>query len=430
MHKICIIGTGYIGLVSGACFAELGNKVICVDQDQEKIFLLEQGICPIYEPGLSELIIKNKLANKLFFTTDIDTAIKESDIIFIAVGTPPLENGEADLSAIEDVSKIIAKKMNGYKLIVEKSTVPIKTNLWVKHTIKIHQNEHLDFDLASNPEFLREGSAVQDFMKPDRIVIGVESEKAEKILKELYAPLNSLIIVTDINSAELIKHASNCFLAMKISYINVISDLCEKIGADIEKVAFGMGTDKRIGCSSLKAGLGFGGFCFPKDLSAFIKIAKETGVNFNFLEDTLAINKKRKEQLVKKIKDALWILSNKTIGILGLSFKPDTDDLREASSLYIIEMLQKENCNIKFYDPVSMPKAKKILTNVTFCDTPYEVAQDSDCLVICTEWQEFKELDLEKIKKLLKKPIIIDGRNIFDDEKMKNLEFIYKRFGK
>jgi UDPglucose 6-dehydrogenase len=431
MRKIAVIGTGYVGLVTGTCLAQLGNEVICMDHDKEKIDLLNQGKCPIFEPKLPELIEENKKKARLSFTASLEEAVRESEIIFIAVGTPPQENGEADLSAIENVSAGIAQAMTEYKLIVEKSTVPIKTNQWVKRTIEINQEKNLDFDLASNPEFLREGSAVDDFMKPDRIVIGVESRRAEKILKELYAPLNVPIITTDINSAELIKHASNCFLALKISYINLISDLCEKTGAQIDLVTRGIGADKRIGQNGLKAGLGFGGFCFPKDLLAFIKIIQEANLSPAFFEETLRINKERRKKMVEKIKNALWILKGKKVGLLGLSFKPQTDDLREAPSVEIIQLLQKEGALVKVYDPAALEKAKKKLTGrkIAFCSSPYEAATEAHCLVICTEWPEFEKLNWSKIKNLMDRPVVVDGRGMLKSAEMKKLGFTYHRFG-
>ncbi|MEW6096093.1 MAG: UDP-glucose/GDP-mannose dehydrogenase family protein [bacterium] len=428
--KICFIGAGYVGLVTGTCFADLGNNVICVDNNEEKIRILKSGGVPIYEPGLNEMIERNVNKNRLSFTTSIEEGIETSDIIFIAVNTPPLPDGDADLSFVENVSKEIAQTMKTYKLIVEKSTVPVETGEWIKHTVKINNKHKVEFDVASNPEFLREGSAVHDIMNPDRIVIGVESPRAEKILRELYAPFKAPIIVTDIKSAELIKHASNSFLATKISFINAVANICERTGADVIKVAEGMGYDSRISKSFLNAGAGFGGSCFPKDLSAFIHISQKYGYDFKLLKEVENINNEQKKLVVTKVKKAVWILKDKKIGIWGLSFKPNTDDMRRAPSIDVIEMLQREGAIIKAFDPVAMEKAKQILKNVTFCKDPYEVAQGCDCIVIMTEWNEFKEIDLAKVKDEMANPVIVDGRNIYDPGKMKELGFMYQGIGR
>lgn len=428
--NISIIGSGYVGLVTGTCFADLGNRVICVDNDEEKIKLLKKGIMPIYEPGLEELVKRNVKEKRLSFTTSIEEGVKRAKVIFIAVGTPPKKGGEANLSYVEAVSKEIARNMKGYKVVVEKSTVPVETGEWVKHTIKINNRKKVPFDVVSNPEFLREGSAIPDFMNPDRIVLGVESKRAEKIMTELYKPLKAPIIITDIKSAEIIKHASNAFLATKISFINAVANLCEKTGADILQVAEGMGYDKRIGRAFLNAGIGFGGFCFPKDLAAFRHIAQKLGYDFNLLKEVERINEAQKRLILEKIEKALWNLNHKTIGILGLSFKPNTDDLRYAPSLDIIKALQREGARIKAFDPAAMKKAAKILKKIEFCPDAYEVAKGSDCLVILTEWNEFKELDLKKIKRLLKTPVIIDGRNIYEPKEMKKLGFKYQGIGR
>lgn len=430
MKKICIVGTGYVGLVTGTCLADLGNDVVCVDNNKEKIDCLKELKMPIYEPGLKDLVQKNVKANRLSFTTNLKDTVEKSEVIFIAVGTPPKENGEADLSFVEDVAKEIAMGMKNYHLVVEKSTVPVQTGQRVKETIQNFVDGSVEFDVASNPEFLREGSAIGDFMQPDRIVIGVETERAKNILTEIYKPLNVPIIVTDIQSAELIKHASNSFLATKISFINAISVICELTGADVEKVAEGMGMDKRIGRSFLNAGIGFGGFCFPKDLAAFIRISEKLSYDFELLKAVEKINQEQKELFLKKIEKALWNIKGKTIGILGLSFKPNTDDIRFAPSIDIIKGLQKDGALIKAYDPYAMDKMSKVLKNVEYCKSPYEVAKDADALVIVTEWSEFKELDLDKIKKLLKNPLIIDGRNIYDSEKMQKKGFKYICIGR
>ncbi|MBU1090233.1 MAG: UDP-glucose/GDP-mannose dehydrogenase family protein [Candidatus Omnitrophica bacterium] len=428
--KITIVGSGYVGLVTGACFAKLGNKVICVDNDKKKIAALRKGIIPIYEPGLEELIINNMKQKRLTFSSSIKTAVKSSEVIFIAVGTPSLENGEADLTGIENVSRDIAISMTGYRLIVEKSTVPVETGEWVKRTISTYVKSKVKFDVASNPEFLREGSAINDFLHPDRIVIGVESKKARDILANLYKPLKAPLVFTNIKSAELIKHASNAFLATKISFINAVSRICDLVGADVSEVALGMGLDKRIGKAFLNAGLGYGGSCFPKDLDAFIHISEQFGYDFALLKSVKNVNQEQKDFVLKKIKDALWIIKDKTIGILGVAFKPNTDDIRNAPSIELIEALQEEGAKIRLYDPQAMKRAADRLKKVHFCRDAYEVAKGSDCLLIVTEWDEFKEIDFSRIKKLLKRPLIIDSRNIYEVENLKKLGFTYIGIGK
>lgn len=427
--NIAIIGSGYVGLTSGTCFAELGNDVICVDIDEEKIEKLSKGEIPIYEPGLKELVERNIKENRLSFTTDLKDAIKNAEIIFICVGTPPKDNGEADLSYVENVAREIAEHMESYKVIVEKSTVPVETGEKVAETIKQNNRHNVEFDVVSNPEFLREGSAIEDTFNPDRIVIGANSEKAVNIMKKLYAPIKVPLIITDIRSAEIIKHASNSFLATKISFINAIANICELTGADIEKVAEGMGYDKRIGRHFLNAGLGYGGFCFPKDAAAFIRIADKYGYDFKLMKAVQEINEKQKEFFIKKIEKELWNLKDKKIGVLGLAFKPNTDDIRFAPSIDIINYLQKEGAKIKAYDPEAMEKAKKLL-EIEYCKDPYEAAKDIDVLLILTEWNEFKELDLEKIKNLMKNNLIVDGRNIYNPEEMKKLGFNYISIGR
>lgn len=430
MTNIIVVGSGHVGLVTGACLADLGNSVICMDDDNEKIASLKQAIMPFYEPGLEEIVNRNVNAGRLSFTTRLEEGVKQAEIIFICVGTPQRPGGEADLSYVETASKRIAESIDSYKVIVEKSTVPVRTGSWVKRTVKLSNTGNVGFDVVSNPEFLREGKAIYDFMHPDRIVIGVESEKAANMMIELYKPLNAPLIVTNIETAELIKHASNVFLALKISYINAIANICEKVGADVVKVAEGMGYDKRIGREFLDAGVGYGGYCLPKDLAAFIKIAEEVGYDFELLKAIQRINEGQQNLIVKRIKDALWNLNNKTIAILGLSFKPDTDDMREAPSIGIVAKLQEEGAKIKAYDPQAMEVAKKILPDITYCETPYQAAEESDALIIITEWDEFKNLDLVKVKKLLKQPVIIDGRNMFAPSQMEELEFIYHGVGR
>jgi len=428
--RACVIGTGYVGLVTGVCLADMGHTVHCVDNDTKKIDKLHKNVMPIYEPGLEELVVKNKNDGRLSFSTSIAQGVRESDIIFISVQTPPKPNGEADLSAVANVSREIASHMDSYKIIVDKSTVPVHTGEKVAETIKRYNKHNIDFDVVSNPEFLREGSAIYDTMHPDRIVIGTNSVRAAKILQELYSPLKAPVIVTDIKSAEIIKHASNSFLAMKISYINALAQICEKVGADIEKVAEGMGLDKRIGRAFLNAGIGYGGACFPKDVSAFIRIAEKLNYDFKLLKCVEEINKQQRMNIVKKIEDTLWVLDDKTIGILGIAFKPNTDDIRNAPSLDIIEALQKDGAEIKAYDPQAMENAKGVLKNVTYCKDPYEVINGADALVILTEWDEFKNIDLERVRKSLTHPIIVDARNMFDPAEMEEKGFVYKSIGR
>jgi len=429
--NISIIGSGYVGLVTGACFAELGNNVICVDNDQAKIKKLGSGVMPIYEPGLSELVKRNVRQRRLSFTINIKDAVKKSEIIFIAVGTPSRENGEADLTAVEHVSREIAVSMRSYKLVVEKSTVPVNTGEWVERTINAFNRRGIKFDVASNPEFLREGTAIKDFMNPDRIVLGVKSRKAADMLSALYGPLKAPIVITDIKSAEIIKHAANSFLAMKISFINAISNVCDRLNADVAEVAKGIGLDKRIGEKFLNAGIGFGGFCFPKDLSAFIRISEKAGYDFGLLKEVEKINEGQKVALMKKVEGIVWNLRGKTVSVLGLSFKPDTDDLRYAPALDIVSMLIDQGVKVKVYDPISMAKARPILKkSVKFCKDAYDAAKESDCLVIATEWSEFKELDLKKIKKLMRQCVIVDGRNIYDPAEVRKLGFTYAGMGR
>jgi len=428
--NIAIIGAGYVGLVTGACFAELGNKVICVDSDPEKIALLKKLKMPFFEKGLDKMVKKNAAAGRLVFTDKIDYAVKKSLVIFICVGTPPRVGGEADLSYVENVAAQIARSMTSYKLIIEKSTVPVETGSWIERTVKISNKKGIKFDVASNPEFLKEGSAIEDFMHPDRIVIGAEAKKAKDILTRLYSPITAEIVITDIKSAELIKHASNSFLATKISFINSIANICERTGADIEKVSYGIGLDHRINKAFLKSGIGYGGFCFPKDLDAFIHISEKMGYDFSILKAVRKVNEGQKELFLKKIEKELWILKDKSIGVLGLAFKPDTDDMRFAPSIDIIDSLTAAGARVRAYDPRAMEKAGNILKGVTFCKDVYEAAKESDALLILTEWREFKDMNLSRVKKLLKNPLIIDGRNIFDPAKMHKLGFKYISIGR
>lgn len=428
--KISVAGAGYVGLVTAACLAEIGNSVICSDIDKNKIKNLNKNIMPIFEPGLERIITSNRKNKRLSFTTELKKAIVESDVIFICVGTPPRDDGGADLSHVQDVARTIADVMDSPKVIVEKSTVPVETGDMVAKSIRHYNKHRVEFDIVSNPEFLREGSAVHDFMHPDRIVIGCESERARKIMRELYSPIKSPLIFTDIRSAEIIKHASNSFLAMKISFINAISNICELAGADVQMVSNAMGHDKRICPEFLNAGIGYGGFCFPKDVDAFIAISEKLGYDFKLLKSVQEINVAQRGNFVSKVVGALSVLKDKTIGVLGLSFKPNTDDLRFAPSIEIISKLQNYGANIKAYDPKSMEKAKQILKNVKYCNSPYDAAKNSDALLILTEWEEFEELDLRKIKSIMKHPLIIDGRNIYDPEKLRRIGFTYISIGR
>lgn len=428
--NICIIGTGYVGLVTGTCLSELGNHVICVDMAEEKIQKLNAGEMPIYEPGLEEIVKRNFNSKRLFFSTNLKKAINESDIIFIAVGTPSLPNGEADLSYVENVARQIAEFATSPKIVVEKSTVPVETGKRIYELLITHNGHKTHFDVVSNPEFLREGSAVHDFLHPDRVVIGTNSEIARKKMQELYGPLNCPIFFTDINSAELIKHASNSFLALKISYANALANLCEHTGADIEDVVHGMTLDHRIGKHFFNAGIGYGGSCFPKDVDAFITIAQKKGFDFAILKEVQQINAFQRTHFVEKIKKKMGSLKGKTICVLGLAFKPNTDDLRSAPSIDIILALQKQGAAIRAFDPVAMENAKSKLPNVLLCSDEFEAMTGADCIVLATEWDQFKQMDLAKAKKLLKKTLIFDGRNVFKPQEMKKLGFEYISMGR
>jgi UDPglucose 6-dehydrogenase len=429
--KVTLVGSGYVGLVSGACFAEKGHDVVCVDNDVKKIAVLEAGHIPLYEPGLEEMVKRNVAAKRLRFTSKTEEGVAHGDIVFIAVPTPPHDDGSVDLSYIEAVARTIATSLNKYTVIVDKSTVPVKTGEKVVETIRRYSKNKTDFDVVSNPEFLREGSAIDDLMNPDRIVVGVMSQRPVPLLKELYAPFKCPnMIFTDINSAELIKHASNSFLALKISYANALSFICEASGANVEEVVSGMGFDKRIGRNFLNAGIGYGGSCFPKDLAAFIKIAEDLGYDFRILKEVQEINTESLQRFIKKLRAELWVLKDKTVGVLGLAFKPNTDDIRSAPAIDFIRMIQAEGARVRAYDPQAMEKSASVLKNVTLCKNPYEVAQGCDALVVTTEWDEFRNLDLARLKTELAHPTIIDGRNVFDPTKMKALGFTYKSIGR
>jgi UDPglucose 6-dehydrogenase len=428
--KLTIIGTGYVGLVTGTCFAEAGHEVICVDKDAGKIKLLQEGGMPIYEPGLEELVRKNTGLGRLHFTDSTREGVEKSEVVFIAVPTPPLADGAVDLSFIEGVSREIAGAMTAYKIVVDKSTVPVKTGEKVAETIKRYCKAKVDFDVVSNPEFLREGFAVEDFMRPDRVVVGVASPRPVAAMKEIYAPYNAPVIVTDINSAELIKHAANSFLALKISYINAVSVLCEISGANVQEVADGMGMDTRIGRQFLDASLGFGGSCFPKDLSAFIRISEAMGYPLGLLKEVQRINADQMDRFVKKISDTLWVLKGKTLGVLGLAFKQNTDDVRMSPAIELCQRLQKEGARLRVHDPQAMEKARPVLPEAEYVGDMNEVAEGCDALIIATEWPQFKQLDLERARKSLTHPIIFDGRNLFDVAEMERLGFLYKSIGR
>ena len=432
--NICVIGTGYVGLVTGACFADFGISTVCVDKDEKKIKRLKEGEIPIYEPGLKELIDKNLKEKRLSFTTDTADAIKKSLVIFIAVGTPPRGDGGTDMKSIEEVSRSIAANLNGYKVVVTKSTVPVGTGKMIEKIISGGRKEDHLFDVASNPEFLREGSAVEDFMRPDRVVIGARSAQAIAILKDLYSPLYLIetpFVVTGIETAELIKYAANAFLALKISFINEIANICEKTGADVHVVARAMGLDRRIGPKFLHPGPGYGGSCLPKDTTALLNIAKNIGYDFKLMDAVIEVNRAQRKLMLGKIKNAVGKLKGAHIGVLGLTFKPNTDDIRESPAIDIVEGLIREGAVIKAYDPAGMKNASLILPQtVVYCMDPYEVAEDCDCLVIATEWNQFRKLDLERIKRLLKYPRVVDLRNVYEPEEMRKTGFEYVSVGR
>lgn len=440
MMKIAVFGTGYVGLVSGVCFADFGSNVICVDVNKEKIDLLNNGGIPIYEPGLDVFLERNIQNNRIEFTTDAQYAIENAEVIFIAVGTPPTTNGEADLTYVYEVARTIGKYMNSYKVVVDKSTVPIGTGQEVKKIIRKQlQQRGVDYehDVVSNPEFLREGKALQDFTHPDRVILGVESEKAAEILKKVYRPLylnETPFIITNIETAEMIKYACNAFLATKITFINEIANLCEKVGANVQQVAKAMGRDGRISPKFLHAGPGYGGSCFPKDTKALAQIGQKYGCPMSLVETTIAANERQKHLMVEKIKSQLGDVNGKTIGILGLTFKPETDDMREAPSITIINDLISMGATIRAYDPEGMKEAQKVLSDVArhiqYCKHAYDVAEGADALVIVTEWHEFRNMDLVLLKKLLKQPLFFDLRNIYPREDVEAEGFQYFGVGR
>lgn len=429
--NIAIIGTGYVGLVTGVCLSEVGHEVTCIDVDKNKVELMRAGKSPIYEPGLDELMQKNIKANRLFFTSDFKEGLKNKEVIFIAVGTPQREDGKADLSYIEDAAKSIAKFINNDVIVVTKSTVPVGTNEYIKEVILKNLKENYSIEVVSNPEFLREGSAIYDTFNGDRIVIGSNSKKAGDIVEDIYKPFKLPIIRTDIRSAEMIKYASNAFLATKISFINEIANICEKVGANIEDVAYGMGLDNRIGSQFLNAGIGYGGSCFPKDTRALVQIAGDVQHKFELLEAVINVNNKQQVKLVQKAIEELGSLRGKKVALLGLAFKPNTDDMREAASIVVSKQLLESGAYIKAYDPVAIENAKKVLPNeVTFVDTIEEALLDVDVAFILTEWEQIKSIDPNNFIELMKEPIIFDGRNCFDLEYMKQYPIDYYSIGR
>jgi len=429
---LAIIGSGYVGLVTGACFADVGHNVICIDNDAQKIKQLQAGEIPIYEPGLEEIVHRNVSAHRLRFTGSIEEGVKNSQIVFIAVPTPQQPNGDVDLSFLEKVSREIAGVLIDYRVIVDKSTVPVKTGEKVAESIKRYNRHGAKFDVVSNPEFLREGCAVADLMKPDRIVIGAQSEGAIDLMKKVYEPFMAPILVTDINSAELIKHCANSFLALKISYINAVSTICEASGADVEKVADGIGMDHRIGRDFLNAGIGYGGSCFPKDIAAFITISERLGVPFNLLKEVQRINDAQKERFLKAIRETLWVLREKRIAVWGLTFKPDTDDLRSSVAVELVADLLREGAHVIAYDPKGMQKARaiKAIAEAEFASSALGAVNDAEALIIATEWNEFANVDLTVVKAKMRTPIVFDGRNLLDPETMGRLGFHYYSIGR
>ena len=432
--ELSIIGSGYVGLVSGACFAEVGHTVVCVDNDQKKVESLQAGRIPIYEPGLEELVQRNVAAGRMRFTNSIEDGVDNTQVVFIAVPTPPQADGSVDLSYIERVAREIAAvlKPGEYRVVVDKSTVPVKTGDKVSETIKRYGRKGAEFDVVSNPEFLREGCAVEDLMHPDRIVIGSKSDRALALMKKLYEPFMAPILVTDINSAELIKHAANSFLALKISYINAVSAICEASGADVEKVADGIGMDRRIGRNFLNAGLGYGGSCFPKDLAAFIAISEDLGVPFTLLKEVQRINASQRERFLKALRDTLWILRDKKIAVWGLTFKPDTDDIRCSVAIDFIEDLIKEGAQVTAYDPKGMENVTKfkLASGVKLAASPLEAARGAEALIIATEWHEFAQVDLAQLKEVMHSPVIFDGRNLLDPATVEHRGFHYRSVGR
>jgi len=430
MKNITVIGVGYVGLVTGVCFADLGNRVVCVDINEEKIAGLKQGIVPIYEPGLEELIARNVRAHRLSFTTSYAEGLKEAEFVFIAVGTPEGVDGEADLQYVRMAARSIAEVMDHPLIIVNKSTVPVGTGDWVADIVRECRNNDVEFAVVSNPEFLREGSAISDFMYPDRVVLGSLNREAAEKVAQLYLPLRAPIMITDLRTAEMIKYASNAFLATRISFINEIANICEALGADVKEVATGMGYDKRIGHAFLDAGVGYGGSCFPKDVKALAYMAEIKGRHPQLLRAVMEINSYQRRAVVRKLEEALGSLRGKTIGLLGLAFKPNTDDIREAPSIHIANMLLAAGARVRAYDPVAMKNVRRAVPEIELAGDAYSLAAGCDAIVIVTEWNEFKQLDLERVRDLMNRPVVIDGRNIYDPAMMKELGFYYRGMGR
>jgi UDPglucose 6-dehydrogenase len=429
---LSIIGSGYVGLVTGACFADVGHNVVCVDNDLRKVESLRQGKVPIYEPGLEEIVHRNVSAQRLRFTESIKDGVDSAQVVFIAVPTPQDADGSVDLSFIEKVAREIAGVLTDYRVIVDKSTVPVKTGEKVAESIKRYNKQGAEFDVVSNPEFLREGCAVADLMKPDRIVIGASSERAVDLMKKLYEPFMAPILVTDINSAELIKHAANSFLALKISYINAVSAICDASGADVEKVADGIGMDRRIGRNFLNAGIGYGGSCFPKDISAFITISEQLGVPFDLLKEVQRINGSQKDRFLKAVRSALWVLRDKKIAVWGLTFKPNTDDIRSSVAIDLVAEMLREGAQVTAYDPKGMEKAREVkaIEGTQFAETALEAVDGAEALIIATEWTEFAKVDLATVREKMHTPLVFDGRNLYNPETMRKLGFDYTSIGR
>jgi len=430
---IAVIGTGYVGLVSGACFADFGINVTCADIDEGKIARLEEGQIPFYEPGLFEKVQANVAAGRLEFTTDVASAIKNSLVVFIAVGTPANRDGTPNLDAIEAVAREIGRNLSDYKVVVTKSTVPPRTGERVRALIEEEAGDEVEFDIVSNPEFLREGSAIEDFMRPDRIVVGAESDRAVEVMKELYGPLyinETPFIITSVPTAEMIKYTSNAFLATKISFINEVANICERVGADVHEVSRAMGLDGRISPKFLHPGPGFGGSCFPKDVSALVSAAEKVGYDFKIGRAVLEVNSRQRELMVEKIKNAVGGVEGKVIGFFGLAFKPNTDDMRDSPTIEIITGLQAAGARIRAYDPAAMDNARSIFEGVEYCADAYEVAEGTDVLVVATEWNQFRNLDLERVRESMREPVVVDLRNIYDPQRMRELGFRYECVGR
>ncbi len=432
--KISVVGTGYVGLVTGACFSDAGHDVLCIDNDPKKIDMLHSGVMPIYEPGLDVIVERNVKAGRLRFSTSIKEGTDFAEVIFIAVGTPPGVGGEANMTYVEQVGRQVAEHMTDYRLLVEKSTVPAQTSEYLKRTVLKYLRADTDFDVASNPEFLREGTAIEDATHPDRIVVGVDSDRAADLLKEIYRPIlekgGGEFLRMSVTSAELTKHASNSFLAMKISYINAVARICELAGADVEQVAKGMGLDPRIGPRFLNAGVGYGGSCFPKDVDAFVRLADALGCEFTLLKEVQKVNQTQREYVMKKIKQELWVVQDKKIAVFGLAFKPETDDVREAPSLYFVPKLQEMKAKLCAWDPIAESKFKEIHPELECVQDLYECAKDADLVLILTEWDAVKQLDLAKLKSVMASPVIVDGRNIFNPQQVRDAGFIYHSVGR